>query len=70
MSEWGPLLTNDVIVLNLAKALEKDTNRFMHDVVEEAWKQVNSPFKMYFAALAGEMFILHCGLYPSVSSSQ
>jgi len=54
--DWAPLVKNDVIVLNLAKALEKGTNKFLHEVVHEEWDKADTHgHKMYFAALAGGM---------------
>eukprot|EP01130_Rhizamoeba_saxonica_P009714 TRINITY_DN3963_c0_g1_i1.p1 TRINITY_DN3963_c0_g1~~TRINITY_DN3963_c0_g1_i1.p1 ORF type:complete len:360 (+),score=95.26 TRINITY_DN3963_c0_g1_i1:42-1082(+) len=50
----APLIkVNEVIVLNVAKAVEKGTNELLHNVVEQEFANVR--VEWYFAALAGGM---------------
>jgi len=51
---FAPKVKRDVIILNVAKALEQNTNAFLHDVVEEEFHK-GSKFTCYFACLAGGM---------------
>jgi len=48
-----PLMNGDIIFLNVAKAVEEGTNKFLHTVMEE--ETVGCPHKCYMTALAGGM---------------
>lgn len=48
-----PFIENDLIILNVSKALEGETNKCLSTVVSEEMKECN--FKHYFAALSGGM---------------
>jgi len=53
--DFAPHITCPVIILNVAKALEKGTNLFLHTVIEEEWRTARRgrQAEFYFATLAG-----------------
>jgi len=55
VKDWAPLVKNDVVVLNVSKALEKGTNTPLHEVVMQEWAKIPHTTELHFAALAGGM---------------
>eukprot|EP01125_Pyxidicula_operculata_P019841 TRINITY_DN721_c3_g2_i1.p1 TRINITY_DN721_c3_g2~~TRINITY_DN721_c3_g2_i1.p1 ORF type:complete len:348 (+),score=90.72 TRINITY_DN721_c3_g2_i1:58-1101(+) len=51
----------DVVLLNVAKALENQTNELMHSVIEDEWRK-GSKYHCYFSTLSGGMIADHVGI--------